>query len=187
MRKTGKLVVVTGPSGAGKGTVVSEVRRRTGAAFSVSATTRRPRPGEIDGREYRFVDRATFGKMIELEWAEIYGDYYGTPAAPVRQAVSESKTIFLEIDCQGGLQVRERMPEAVFILILPPDLGELTNRLTSRKTESPEALRRRLGEAEKEIQAARCSGIYAHTVINNDLERTVNEVIEITTQEPDGR
>ena len=182
-----KLVVVTGPSGVGKSTIVQEALRRTGAAFSVSATTREPRPGEVDGREYRFLDRDTFEQMIAddelLEWAEVYGRYYGTPAEPARRAIRAGRPMVLEIDVQGGLQVAERAPDATFVLILPPDEQELARRLRKRGTEDEASFARRFGEARKEIEAAERSGVYTHKVINDDLERAIGQVVDILNQE----
>jgi len=184
---TGQLVVVSGPSGVGKSTVLAKARELTDAAFSVSATTRPPRQGERDGRDYRFVDRATFERMIRdgelLEWATVFGQYYGTPAGAVRAALAEGKTVLLDIDVQGGIQVHEKMPDAAFVLIVPPGPEALRDRLTGRATESPEALRRRLDQAEKEIRAARESGVYGYTVVNDDLDRAVRQVVDIITQE----
>ena len=187
MGDSGKLVVISGPSGVGKSTIVREVLRRTGAAFSVSATTRRPREGERDGREYRFVDRQTFQRMIAadelLEWAEVFGEYYGTPAAPVHQAVRAGKTILLDIDVQGGRQVHEKMPEATFVLIVPPGGRELADRLVGRASESPEQRQRRLAQAEKEIETAKQSGVYNRIVMNDDLETAIDEVVKIVNEE----
>jgi len=183
----GKLIVISGPSGVGKSSIVREVLARTGAVFGVSATTRRPRPGEVDGREYHFVDRQTFEQMIArgelLEWAEVFGDYYGTPAKQVREAIDAGKTVILEIDIQGGLQVHEKYPDATFVLILPPSEAELSRRLASRGTEATRALQQRLAKAAEEIRTARDSGVYTHLVVNDDLERAIQEVVEIVTQE----
>jgi len=183
----GKLVVISGPSGVGKSSIVREVLARTGAVFSVSATTRRPRPGETDGREYHFVDRPTFEAMIArgelLEWAEVFGDYYGTPAGPVREAIDAGRTVILEIDIQGGLQVHEKHPQAVFVLILPPSEAELRRRLAGRGTEANGSLQQRLAKAAEEIRTARDSGVYTHLVVNDDLERAIQEVVEIVTRE----
>ncbi len=191
MADRGKLIVVTGPSGVGKSTVVAEAVRRTGAAYSVSVTTRRPRNDEIEGVHYRFVDRAAFEKMIDadelLEWAEIYGEYYGTPAAPVREAVGAGRCLLMEIDIQGGMQVREKVPDATFVLILPPVGGELNRRLGRRGSEDEAALARRLGEASKEVHAAEASGVYNHCIVNDDLESAVKCVVDIIRQECSGR
>lgn len=187
MPNAGKVVVVTGPSGVGKSTILREALRRTDAAYSVSATTRDPRPGELDGRDYRFVSRQTFERMIAdgelLEWAEVFGHYYGTPAKPVRQARDDGKTMILEIDVQGGIQVHEKMPQAAFVLVLPPDEAELKRRLAARGTESAEVLQRRFTKAKEEILAAQRSGIYTHTVVNDDLARAIDAVVGIVTQE----
>lgn len=191
MADRGKLVVVTGPSGVGKSTIVAEAVRRSGAAYSVSVTTRRPRNGEIEGVHYRFVDRAAFEKMIEadelLEWAEIYGEYYGTPAAPVREAVGAGRCVLMEIDIQGGMQVHEKVPDATFVLILAPVGGELNRRLRRRGSEDEAALARRLGEAKKEVHAAKASGVYNHCIVNDDLESAVKCVVDIIRQECSGR
>ena len=187
----GRLFVVTGPSGVGKSTIVAEAVRRTGAVYSVSATTRRPRKGEIEGVHYCFVDRETFRQMIDagelLEWAEIYGEYYGTPAGSVREAVDAGRSILVEIDIQGGLQVHQAMPEATFILILPPGEDELKRRLRGRGSEDASALAKRLGQAQKEIQAAEASGVYNHRVINDDLGSAVDKVVDIIRQECPGK
>jgi guanylate kinase len=181
-----RLVVVTGPSGAGKSTIVQEVIRRSGAAFSVSATTRRPRPTERDGREYHFVGRDEFERMIAegrmLEWAEVFGDYYGTPAGPVAEELAAGRPVILEIDVQGGLQVAGKVPGATFVLILPPDLDELETRLTGRGTEDEAALRRRLDKAAEEIETAEASGVYTEKVINDDLERATRRVEAIVRE-----
>ena len=187
INKTGRLVVISGPSGVGKSTIAKEVLNRTGAAFSVSATTRRPREGERDGREYRFVDRQTFQQMIAdselLEWAEVFGEYYGTPAAPVRQAVRAGETILLDIDVQGGRQVHEKMPEATFVLIVPPGGRELADRLAGRDSESQAQRVRRLAKAEKEIETAKQSGVYNRIVVNDNLETAIGEVVKIVNEE----
>jgi guanylate kinase len=183
MSQPGKLVVVTGPSGAGKSTILAEALARTGAEFSVSATTRPPRPGEVDGVDYRFVDRETFEKMAGagemLEWAEVHGGLYGTPAGSVREAIAAGRTIVLDIDIQGGLQVARTMPDATFVLIEPPDDAELARRLRGRGTDDDEAVARRLGAARKEVQAAVDSGVYNHRVVNDDLATAVGKVVRI--------
>jgi len=186
--RQGRVIVITGPSGVGKSTIVREVIDRTGAGFSVSATSRQPREGEVDYREYHFIDRAVFESMVAsgemLEWAEVFGELYGTPAWPVREAVAQGRNIVLEIDVQGGMQVRQKLPEAVFILIAPPSADVLAQRLRDRGTESEEQIARRLAEAEAEVNAAAESGAYDHTVVNDDLEAAVRQVIRIVNQEP---
>jgi guanylate kinase len=186
-RAPGRLIVITGPSGVGKSTIVRRVLRKTGAAYSVSVTTRPPRAGEREGVDYRFVDRAAFEKMVRqrqlLEHAEVFGQAYGTPAEPVRRAIGQGRSIILEIDVQGGLQVRRRMPQATFILILPPGEEELKRRLRGRGTEAAAAVRRRLAQARREIETARRSGAYTFTVVNDNLDGAVRRVVEILRQE----
>ena len=181
--KIGKLVVISGPSGVGKSTIVDEVLAKTGAEYSVSVTTRKPRTGEVDGKDYRFVDEATFRQMVAqgqlLEWAEVFGNLYGTPAGPVRESIAAGRTVLLEIDVQGGLQVWAKAPGAVMILILPPSREELERRLRGRGSESPESLRRRLAKADEEISTAQASGAYNHSVVNGDLETAISEVVRI--------
>ena len=187
MNVCGKLVVITGPSGVGKSTIVRQALERTGAQFSVSATTRQPRAGETDGREYRFVDTATFEAMIErgelLEWAKVYGQYYGTPAADVLAAIEAGRTVILEIDVEGGKQVHAKAPDATFVLIAPPSADILAQRLAGRASETPEQLQQRLGKADEEIAAAEACGVYNHRVINDDLEQAIQQVAEIIERE----
>lgn len=183
----GRLIVITGPSGVGKSSIVSEVRRRCGAVFSVSATTRKPRPGERDGKDYLFIDRATFRTMVEagemLEWAEVFGECYGTPVQPVRQALAGGKKIILEIDVQGARQIARKAPDTTFILIAPPSIETLKSRLTGRGSETTRQIEKRLGEAESELRLAGESGIYRHKVINDDLDAAIEQVAAVINQE----
>ena len=185
--KRGKLVVISGPAGVGKSTIVRQALAATGAQYSVSVTTRPMRLGEVDGRDYRFVGRAAFEEMIRegrlLEWAEVFGNLYGTPSEPVQQAIAQGRTIILEIDVQGALQVAKAMPSAEFVLILPPDQRELEARLKGRGSEDEESLRRRLGKARQEIDTARASGVYHYIVVNDDLKQAVTEVVRIVQGE----
>ena len=178
--------MVSGPSGVGKSTINREAMRRTNAAFSVSVTTRLPRAGEIDGVDYFFVDRETFKQRIEqdafLEWADVFGNYYGTLAAPVEATLAAGGLFVLEIDVQGAMQVHKKMPDATFVLVVPPSMEELKNRLIGRGTEDQESLQRRLGKSEAELKLSRDSGIYTHQVVNDDVETAVADLITIFTE-----
>jgi guanylate kinase len=165
----------------GKGTVVRRVLRAApDLVLSVSATTRRRRPSERDGVDYLFVDDAEFDRMVAagelLEWAEVFGSRYGTPAEPIRRALESGQDALLEIDVQGARQVRDRMPEAVLILLVPPSLDELRRRLRHRGTEDAERLERRLAKAEQELEAA---SWFDHRVVNDELERASSQVAAI--------
>ncbi len=176
-------MVISGPSGVGKSCIRQEVLRRTGALWSVSATTRSPRPGEVDGKDYRFVTRERFEQMIAqdelLEWADVFGNYYGTPIEPVWQAIKSGQTMLMEIDVQGGAQVYAKLPGETFILILPPSMDELRRRLAGRGTEPPEVIDRRFAKAQQEILAAQACGAYTYRIVNDDLERAIQQVIAI--------
>ena len=180
--KRGKLVIISGPSGVGKSTICKEVvRRLDDVHLSVSVTTRSPGPGEQDGRDYWFVSKEEFRSRIErgllLEHAEVFGNFYGTPKDKVEEALDAGQTVILEIDVQGGRQVKAVCPEAVTVFIMPPDEKALVSRLGGRGRDSAEAVKTRLGGAENEIAAAR--QYYDHIVVNEDLERAITEVIQI--------
>ena len=183
--KKGLLIVISGASGTGKGTVCKELlARERGVAFSVSATSRAPRDGEQDGREYYFRTRAEFEAMIAegafLEYADVYGNYYGTPLAPIEARRSAGEDILLEIDTQGALNVMERCPDGTFIFLLPPSLEELRRRITGRGTESEESLARRLAAARDEIRLGRR---YRYAVLNDTVEDATARIQTILTAE----
>jgi guanylate kinase len=178
--------VISGPSGVGKGTVVRALLgRRPDLFFSVSVTTRDPRPGEAEGVHYRFVSRDGFQALIErgdlLEWAEVFGERYGTPAETVEEALRLGHDVLLEVDVQGAASVRARVPDAVLIFLQPPSEEELARRLRTRGTESETDLDRRLAEARREMAEA---GRFDHVVVNDQVERAVDEVLAII--EPKG-
>ncbi len=179
--KKGKLYIISGPSGCGKSTVLREVfRHRRNIFFSVSATTRGPREGEVDGKDYYFVTREEFERMIGadelLEHAQYVSNYYGTPRKPVEAMLSEGNDVVLDIEVQGAGQVKTKMPEAVSLFILPPSLEELERRLRGRGTETEEKIRSRLSQAEREIAK---SGSYDYRVVNDDVERAAGEIVQI--------
>ena len=171
--KRGTLLVLSGPSGTGKGTVCGVVRNHLGDAvrYSISATTRKPRTGEEHGREYFFFSKEEFEALRDqdgfLEWAQVYDNYYGTPRAFVEEVLASGKDCILEIDPQGALQVRKATDEAVLVFIAPPSLEELRNRLTGRGTESAEEVEKRLSCAESEL-AYRDK--YDYIIVNDDVE-----------------
>jgi guanylate kinase len=148
--------------------------------LSVSATTRDPRPGELDGADYHFVDRATFEEMASdgrlLEWAEYAGNLYGTPRQPVDEAVADGRVVLLEIEVQGALQVKEQVPDALLVFLVPPSEEELERRLSGRGTEDAATVARRLEVAQRELAARRD---FDHVVVNDDLEQCVSEVREL--------
>ena len=183
MRK-GLLVVISGPSGAGKGTICQALLEKTTLAYSVSATTRKPRAGEVDGESYYFLSVEAFEEMIEkdelLEWAKVYDNYYGTPLKKVEEKLTAGEDILLEIDTQGAMKVREKFPEGVYIFILPPSLAELERRIRGRDTETEEVLQKRLAAAIDEIEAGKC---YKYVVTNDEVDGAVDSVCAILAAE----
>lgn len=167
----GALFVVTGASGTGKTTLVREALANVpGIGWSVSATTRAPRVGEVDGHDYNFVSKESFERKLErgelLEWAEVYGNYYGTLRAPVDQALARGESILLEIDVQGARQVRKAAPEAILIFVLPPSIDTLEKRLRGRATDDDATIARRVAEARQQLQGV---GEFDYVVINDVL------------------
>ena len=177
--------MISGPSGAGKSTVVFKaLEGRSDVCFSVSVTTRKPRPGEIDGKEYFFVDLDKFREMVEndefLEHAEYVANSYGTPRAYVEQKLSEGMNVLRDIEVQGALQVHQKMPDAVMIFIIPPSMKELETRLRGRGTDSERKIEARLIRAREEYAAA---DFYDYIVINDDADTASRELSAIITAE----
>ena len=177
--------MISGPSGAGKSTVVFKaIEGRKDFCFSTSVTTRKPRPGEVDGREYFFIDRARYDEMVRqdelLEHAEYVSNGYGTPRAYVEQKLSEGMNVVLDIEIQGARQVREKMPDAVMIFVLPPSMEELRRRLVSRGTESLEVIEGRLRRAKQEYAEA---DFYDYLIVNDDADRAAADFAAIVRAE----
>ena len=183
MSKRGKLLVISGPSGAGKSTVVAKaIEGRTDICFSTSVTTRSPRPGEVHGREYFFVNFERFREMVEndelLEHAEYVANRYGTPRSYVEKRLEEGMNVLLDIAVQGARQVRRKMPEAILIFIAPPSLVELERRLRGRGTDTERAIEGRLIRARQEYQEA---DFYDYLIVNDDVDKAaakLNAIIE---------
>ena len=184
-RRHGTLFVVSAPSGAGKTSLCQElITRLPDVRYSVSCTTRKPRPDEMDGRDYHFMDEAVFRGMIKdsafLEWAEVYGNLYGTPRAPIREWIVQGVDVLLDIDTQGALQIRRHEPEAVSIYILPPSLDVLRRRLEGRKGDSSDEIARRLKKAKDEVKNYHD---YMHVIINDDFKFSVRQLEAIILAE----
>ncbi|WP_414564303.1 MULTISPECIES: guanylate kinase [unclassified Anabaena] len=174
----GRLIILTGPSGVGKGTLMQALlKRHPELYYSVSVTTRSPRPGETDGKNYYFISRSKFEQLIAqgefLEWAEFAGNYYGTPREAVLNQVQSGKLVVLEIELEGARQIRASFPAALSIFILPPSLNELEQRIRGRAQDSEEAIARRLYRAQEEIQAV---DEFDVKIVNDDLEKALNAI-----------
>jgi guanylate kinase len=184
MASNGLLIVISGPSGTGKGTICKALSEDHDLWISVSATTREPRAGEVDGVNYYFLDKQEFIKKIEnddfFEYAEVYGNYYGTPKWKALEAIYSGKDVLLEIDIQGALKVKQQYPEGVFIFILPPSMEELRKRIINRGTETEESLMRRFKSAYQEINYI---SKYNYAVVNDTVAEAVDKIKAILTAE----
>lgn len=179
------LIVISGPSGVGKGTICKElIKRVSDLEYSVSATTRQPRNGEIHGQDYFFCQHEEFQKLIQddelLEWAKVYDNYYGTPRKYVDDLINRGKDCILEIDVQGALQVKAKKPEGVFIFILPPSKDELERRITCRGTEKQDEIKKRMNKVDEELKHLHD---YHYVVINEEIEEAVAKVQAIIMAE----
>lgn len=176
MMNKGLLIVVSAPSGCGKGTILSEVLKDDRFYYSVSATTRSPRLGEVNGVTYHFITKQDFEERIKnnamLEYAEYCGNYYGTPKKEIDEMREQGKNVILEIEVQGAMKVREICPDAVFIFVLPPSIAELERRLKKRATETDDVIAQRVSQARSEIELARK---YDYVVVNAALEDAIND------------
>lgn len=186
MTDRGLLIVLSGPSGVGKGTVRQAIFENDGTNFdySISMTTRKKRVGETDGVDYFFRTKEEFETLIEngglLEYAEYVGNYYGTPLSYVEETLASGKDVFLEIEVQGALQVREKMPEGVFIFLTPPDLVELKSRIVGRGTDEMSVIEERMKKAVEEIEMMR---LYDYAVVNDEVENAVRNIKQIIESE----
>ena len=186
----GLLVVLCGPSGVGKSTISTRLQRDHGITYVVSATTRPELQGDEKGKRYEHISREEFFRRLDhddfLEYAQVYGDYYGTPKHPTLDDLAAGKDVLLEIDVQGALQVRYQYPDALMIFILPPDEPTLLNRLTARARDSADDITRRFRAAKREIHMAKGSRAFDHLVINDELNRAVTEIRRIIENKKTG-
>jgi guanylate kinase len=185
MHKKGLLIVISGPSGAGKGTICKAfLQKNKDVILSISCTTRQPRAGEIDGVSYFFIDKEKFMEMIQkdefLEYAEVYGNYYGTPRSFVEKKLEEGYDVILEIDIQGSLKVKENYPDGVFIFVMPPSMEELKNRIKKRGSETEESLIRRFTAAFSEINYV---SRYNYVIVNDVVDDAVKKLESILIAE----
>lgn len=183
--KKGILIVLSGPSGTGKGTVAKGMQgKNKNVYFSVSATTRKPRKNEIDGKDYYFMSKEEIEKIINtgnmLEYAQYCGNIYGTPKKPIIDQLNNGKDVLLDIDVQGGAQVKEKIPECISVFLLPPSLKVLEQRLRDRKTDSEENIKKRLKAAVKELDQVKN---YDYLVVNDDLNSCVDDILHILNSE----
>lgn len=178
MNHSGLLVVISAPSGTGKGTLLGVLEKiNPNVRFSISATTRSPRKGEIDGKNYFFKSIEEFNQMVKagelIEWVEYCGNYYGTPKSYITGSLEQGFDVILEIEVEGAVKIREHYPDCILIFVLPPSFAELKNRIEKRGTESPDSIGKRIKKAKEEIKHI---GRYDYVVINENVEKAVNDI-----------
>lgn len=185
--RPGLLVIISGPSGVGKSTITNKILDRLGAKLSISMTTRPRAARDVDGEHYHFVDPDTFRSAIDrgafLEWAQVYGNYYGTPRKFVEDHLAAGDVVVLEIDVEGAIQVAKNLPGTYAVFILAPDEEALLDRLRSRKRDDEATIRRRFAQAQAEISRAKASDVYDAFVVNDDFDRAVDAVAELIDRE----
>jgi guanylate kinase len=186
-QRNGLLLIISGPSGVGKTTITRHVENELDGVFSVSMTTRPPGPDDIEGVDYFFVSRPQFEAHRDagelLEWAEVFGNCYGTPRGPVEENLAAGRLVILEIDVQGASQVKGNMPESYAVFVLPPSEEALLQRLRSRQREDEATIQKRFAKAKDEIARARTCGIYDQFVVNDDLESAVARTVTLVRKE----
>ena len=185
MKKKGNLIVISGPSGTGKGTIVKEILKKDdNLVISVSATTRSPRTGELNGKDYHFLNKDDFKALIKndglLEYAEYCDNFYGTPKSVVEKALNNGNDVILEIEVQGAQKIREKCPDSVSIFVAPPSMQELRARLKNRSTESDDIIDKRTAQAAIELK---CANDYNYIVVNDRLDKCVQDVLSIINAE----
>lgn len=187
----GLLLIISGPSGVGKSTITHHVKDRLNGVFSVSMTTRPKTDADREGYDYIFVDEQAFMTSVEggalLEWAEVFGNYYGTPRGKVEAALNQGRLVLVEIDIEGAIQTKDAMPEALAIFVLPPDEDTLLARLRGRQREGEDVIQRRFAKAKAEIARARDCGVYDHFIVNDDLRTAIGEAVALVQAELDRR
>lgn len=180
-KKNGKLVILSSPSGGGKSTICKKLRKKLPAIlYSISTTTRPPRKGEKNGKQYFFVTKKYFENMIKknvfLEWAIVHGNYYGTGKDIIENGLKQGKTCILDVDIQGAMQIKKKYPGGLFIFVMPPSMEELKSRLKKRGTDNNQSIEIRLNNAKKEIEYKK---YYDYIVINKEIEHSVNKIVDI--------
>jgi guanylate kinase len=183
----GLLLIISGPSGVGKTTITRAVEKQLGGVFSVSMTTRAKTEGDVEGEDYYFVDRPRFEQCIKqdelLEWAQVFDDYYGTPRRPVQQSLDVGQLVILEIDVQGARQVKAKLAESLAIFVLPPSEDALLQRLRQRRRDDEATIQKRFARAQDEIRQAKESGIYDAFIVNDELQRSIDEAVNLVADQ----